>query len=102
MNNALQRYYVARRTVGGYPYERARMSKTLRNRYVLGKPPVRFAAQEVGDTLDAQDVTLNGLIYTSNQNIVSQIFTLPLIFLTGKYLSVPSFSEYHTLGRIAI
>lgn len=58
LNNALQRYYVARRTVGGFPYERARMSKTLRNRYVLGKPPVRFAAQEAGDTLDAQDVTL--------------------------------------------
>ena len=34
------------------------MSKTLRNRYVLGKHPARFATQEAGGALDAQDVTL--------------------------------------------
>ena len=43
---------------GGFPYERTRMSKTLRNRYVLGKHPARFATQEAGGALDAQDVTL--------------------------------------------
>ena len=58
LNNAIQRYYVARRTVGGFPYERTRMSKTLRNRYVLGKHPARFATQEAGGALYAQDVTL--------------------------------------------
>lgn len=57
LNNALQRYYVARRTIGGFPYDRERMCKILRNRYVVGKPAARSAAQTAGSTLETQEAT---------------------------------------------
>lgn len=57
LNNALQRYYVARRTVGGFPYDREQMYKTLRNRYVVGKPAVRSATQTAWSTLEIQEAT---------------------------------------------
>ena len=57
LNNALQRYYVARRTVGGFPYDRDQMYKTLRNRYVVGKPAVRSATQTAGSALEIQEAT---------------------------------------------
>lgn len=57
LNNALQRYYVARRTVGGFPYDREQMYKTLRNRYVVGKPAARSATQTAGSTLETQEAT---------------------------------------------
>ena len=57
LNNALQRYYVALRTLGGFPYDRDQMYKTLRNRYVVGKPAVRSATQTAGSALEIQEAT---------------------------------------------
>lgn len=84
LNNALQQYYVARRTVGGFPYDRARMYKTLRNRYILAKPAARFAVQEAGDALEIQDVTLYNRIRVGELLARFEMGKLDRLILTWK------------------
>ncbi|MDD6057486.1 MAG: hypothetical protein PUB98_04435 [Clostridiales bacterium] len=58
LNNALHKYYFVKRMVGGFPMNKQDVGQMLRNKYVLSKPPVRFAVDNPDGSMDAQEVTI--------------------------------------------